>query len=235
MAEPVSLSHPSGLRETAYQGWSWTSFFFGGLPALFRGDITGFLACGGTAIVLGGVTFGLGLIPLWFIWAAIYNHWHLKRLLEKGYSIASQSARGQFTTTEGKIGLSPKAATYAIIANCALFIIPAGIGASILASRGPQQTQQAAPASSHTIHPEQLTGIKSIHECPTRFAGDQILIDQCIRLFQQKDKDDDLIKAQKDAEITQRMIDDIRRDNEYVEMVRRGQSGQRAARAAGYQ
>lgn len=92
MARRLDLVHPSGLQRPAFVGWSWTSFFFGGFPALFRSDVMGFLAWAGVAVVLALLTLGWGFIPMWFIWAAIYNRWHLTRLLEVGYRVSDGTA-----------------------------------------------------------------------------------------------------------------------------------------------
>lgn len=86
MAVRIQLKHPqTGILKSGFTGFSWTSFFFGGFPALFRGDI-GY----GLAILLGGclaaaISFGV----LWFIvsivWAAIYNKNYSHRLIQAGY------------------------------------------------------------------------------------------------------------------------------------------------------
>lgn len=62
-------------------GFSWTTFFFGGFPALIRGDwITGLVIC-----VLNFITWGIAGI----IAAFMYNKIYAKSLFEKGYSIHS--------------------------------------------------------------------------------------------------------------------------------------------------
>lgn len=86
MATPVEMKHKqSGILKTGYYGFSWTSLFFGGLPALIRGDIAY-----GLGVLLAGLLFGAfsaGL--LWFViglvWAFIYNKNYTHRLLQNGY------------------------------------------------------------------------------------------------------------------------------------------------------
>jgi hypothetical protein len=59
------------------QGFSWTTFFWGPFPALFRGH---FLA----ALVLALVS----VITLWlgtFVFAFFYNSWHWNWLTAKGF------------------------------------------------------------------------------------------------------------------------------------------------------
>src|SRR2546422_5045029 len=88
MATEVRLRHPStGMMKTGFLGFSWTTLFFGGIPALLRGDLLGCIVIVLLALALGA------LIPFvgWFIGcalaAAIYNGQYTKRLIEKGYAI----------------------------------------------------------------------------------------------------------------------------------------------------
>ena len=94
MAAAIQLKHPqTGITKMGFTGFSWTSFFFGGFPALMRGDI-GY----GLAILLGGclaatVSFG----TLWFlvsvIWAAIYNKNYTHRLIQAGFQFDDSALR----------------------------------------------------------------------------------------------------------------------------------------------
>jgi NADH:ubiquinone oxidoreductase subunit H len=62
-------------------GFSWTTFFFGGWPAIFRQDwIVGILS-----LLINLATSGIAGI----IFAFFYNKMYLKSLLEKGYKIHS--------------------------------------------------------------------------------------------------------------------------------------------------
>lgn len=87
MATKLSLRHPSGLYETAYVGWSWTGFLFGGIPCIFRGDWLGFFIWLVITVVLATLTLGFGNVILLILWAAFYNKWHARRLIERGYQI----------------------------------------------------------------------------------------------------------------------------------------------------
>lgn len=90
MATLVSMQQQSsGLRTKAYLGWSWTSFFFGGIPALFRGDFLGFFVWFGVALALSILTAGIGNVVLWIVWSVVYNKWHARRLLSKGYIVTA--------------------------------------------------------------------------------------------------------------------------------------------------
>jgi hypothetical protein len=87
MATELHLKHTSGLGKVAFVGWSWTSFFCGGFPALFRGDLLGFFVWLIVAVALGFFTMFIGNVIFWFVWAGIYNRWHARRLIERGYQI----------------------------------------------------------------------------------------------------------------------------------------------------
>lgn len=86
MATPVRLKHPaSGLVRTGYFGFSWTSLFFGGIPAILRGDVVIGLLVLAVFILLGIPSFSLGTILVGLIWGFIYNKNYTQRLLEQGY------------------------------------------------------------------------------------------------------------------------------------------------------
>ena len=75
----IVLKHPSGLRKTVKQGFSWTMLFFGVLVPLFRGDLKWFLM----SCILAICTCGLS----WLILPFIYNKMYLEDLLVKGWTI----------------------------------------------------------------------------------------------------------------------------------------------------
>lgn len=69
------------LRGTARNvpfGFSWTVFFFGSIPALFRRDWVGFLLI----LWLGIVTIGFSN----WVFAFTYNGWYERRLRDDGYT-----------------------------------------------------------------------------------------------------------------------------------------------------
>ena len=88
MATQIILKHPSGLYKVAYVGFSWTSLFFGGFPASFRGDWLAFCLYQVLCIAGSLETWGIGTFVLWIVWPFFYNRWHAGRLIEKGYRIA---------------------------------------------------------------------------------------------------------------------------------------------------
>jgi len=94
MASKVLMRHPkSGIAKSGYYGFSWTSFFFGGFPALLRGDVAY-----GIGVIVAGIVAGVfsaGL--LWFVvavvWAFVYNKNYSHRLLEAGFEFADDPPR----------------------------------------------------------------------------------------------------------------------------------------------
>ncbi len=87
MATRIAMQHPeTGIAKIGLYGFSWTTFFWGGIPALFRGDIV----TGLVVIILNMITFWIAGI----IWAFFYNKYYTLKLVEKGYA---------FTGTESEI------------------------------------------------------------------------------------------------------------------------------------
>jgi len=81
MATVVNMRNPkTGLTRKGVVGFSWTTLFFNGFPALFRGD----LVIGIALIVAGFFTLGISGI----IAAFVYNKYYTSKLLENGYQFA---------------------------------------------------------------------------------------------------------------------------------------------------
>jgi hypothetical protein len=102
------LRHPqTGLTKIGLVGFSWTTLFFAGFPALFRGDII----IGLVIIVLNIFTFGVAGL----IWAFFYNKSYTTKLVEKGYQLADSEgvnafARAKLGITEpNKLAIEPSA------------------------------------------------------------------------------------------------------------------------------
>lgn len=82
----VNLVNPTtGQVKQAKIGFSWTVFFFGCLPALFRGDFKWFL------IIFLANMFTAGFSNLVFMF--IYNKLYLSDLLTQGYRPADEFSR----------------------------------------------------------------------------------------------------------------------------------------------
>lgn len=80
MAKTVMMKHSSGLVKKGFYGFSWTTWFFSGIPAIFRGD----WLTGGILLLIGWTTGTLASL----IWAFIYNKKYTLKLIETGYVFA---------------------------------------------------------------------------------------------------------------------------------------------------
>ena len=86
MATEVRLKHKdTGIIKNGYFGFSWTTFFFGFFPALFRSDFITFIGGFIILVILALATFGVGALIAQLIWAFMYNKYYTLKLLEKGY------------------------------------------------------------------------------------------------------------------------------------------------------
>lgn len=74
------MQHPSGLTKTVKEGFSWTTLFFGCLPALFRGDLKWALIM----FILAWISCGIS----WFIFPFVYNRLYINELIFKGYKMS---------------------------------------------------------------------------------------------------------------------------------------------------
>jgi hypothetical protein len=96
MATSIQLKHKaSGVLKTGYFGFSWTTLFFGPLPALFRGDFLTFAGAIAVLFLLGIATFGVGAYVAAFAWAFFYNSYFTKTLLENGYEFADYQSKNE--------------------------------------------------------------------------------------------------------------------------------------------
>lgn len=88
MATSITLKQPtSGLTATGYYGFSWTSFFFSGIPAIMRGDLGIGLGVLAVAIVGGIFSLSILMFVVNIVWAFVYNKSYTRKLLERGYVI----------------------------------------------------------------------------------------------------------------------------------------------------
>lgn len=85
----------TGQMKAAPVGFSWTTFFFGFFPALFRGHWSGFLII----LLISLITFGLSNLVFMFI----YNKMYINHLLSEGYR--AKSATNDLDYVQQKLGM----------------------------------------------------------------------------------------------------------------------------------
>lgn len=97
MATLVKLRNPNtGITKNGFTGFSWTTFFWGGFPAMFRGDF-----------VLGLVLIILNFFVFWIpgiIAAFVYNKHYTTKLIEAGYVLDDTPENNQRAKQE--LGIS---------------------------------------------------------------------------------------------------------------------------------
>ena len=87
MAQIIRLKYKeTGIIKKGFYGFSWTTLFFGGFPALFRQDFITFIGAIVVLALVGALTFGIGAGVCMIIWAFMYNKYYTRRLLERGYT-----------------------------------------------------------------------------------------------------------------------------------------------------
>lgn len=85
----ISLVNPATNQiKRAKIGFSWTTFFFGFWPALFRGDWLWFIIMFVTETMLGYRTYAFGSLIVGIVFAFIYNKLYINGLLNKGWVAA---------------------------------------------------------------------------------------------------------------------------------------------------
>jgi hypothetical protein len=94
----VRLKNAAGGLKNAKLGFSWTTFFFGFFPALFRGDLKWAAIMFITSVVVGIFTLGIGAWIPGIIFSFIYNNMYIKELLEKGYHPADEYTQSALQT-----------------------------------------------------------------------------------------------------------------------------------------
>ncbi|TFW32112.1 hypothetical protein [Massilia horti] len=93
MATRIALKHKeSGIVKDGYYGFSWTTFFFGFFPALFRGDYITFIGGFVVSVIIGIMTLGIGAFFIGLVWSFMYNKYYTRKLLERGYVLAGSDA-----------------------------------------------------------------------------------------------------------------------------------------------
>ena len=82
--EKVVIFNPqNGKTKVAPVGFSWTTFFFGPIPALLRGDFLGFILITLIISALGVNSMACGVI--WAVIAMFYNYIYIVRKVNGGF------------------------------------------------------------------------------------------------------------------------------------------------------
>lgn len=90
----INLKNPIiGTCKSAPVGFSWTTFFFGPLPALFRGDIKWAAIIFFASVLVGIFTSGIGVIVTAIIFGFVYNKNYISDLVAKGYLVDNIESR----------------------------------------------------------------------------------------------------------------------------------------------
>jgi hypothetical protein len=92
------LKNDAGVMKEVKMGFSWTTFFFGFLPALFRGDLKWAVIMLIIEAVLGSFTLGIGAGITGIVFSFVYNKINIKDLLEKGYRPADEQTQTELVS-----------------------------------------------------------------------------------------------------------------------------------------
>jgi hypothetical protein len=86
MATKINMLNPdTGLIKTGFYGFSWTTFFFGAFPALFRSDFITFVGVFVVLTIIAIATEGFGIFLAMIVWAFMYNKYYTRKLIERGF------------------------------------------------------------------------------------------------------------------------------------------------------
>ena len=108
MAVRIALKHKdTGIVKDGYYGFSWTTFFFGFFPALFRGDFITFIGGFVISIMIAIVTMGFGVFFISTVWAFMYNKFYTRKLVERGYVLAG--SEGENALAASALGIVTQA------------------------------------------------------------------------------------------------------------------------------
>ncbi|MGM0842241.1 MAG: DUF2628 domain-containing protein [Bacillota bacterium] len=102
------LQNQADVTKEVKVGFSWTTFFFGFFPALFRGDLKWAAIMFIMAAVVGVFTLGFGAWIPGIIFSFVYNKIYIKDLLEKGYRPADEATQNELQS-RGIVSVLPKA------------------------------------------------------------------------------------------------------------------------------
>lgn len=88
--EKIVLKNEVGLQKEVKIGFSWTTFFFGCLVPLVRGDVKWAAIMVGISLLVGSFTFGIGAAVVGIVFSFKYNKIYAAGLVEKGYKAVNE-------------------------------------------------------------------------------------------------------------------------------------------------
>lgn len=94
----VTLKNEAGLVKECKLGFSWTTFFFGFIVPLIRGDIKWALILCILSVVIGVPTMGIGASIVGIVFSFKYNKLYVKELLQKGFKPATEADHQQLAS-----------------------------------------------------------------------------------------------------------------------------------------
>jgi len=97
MAHSTLLLEKNGVQKQCPVGFSWTTLFFGGFPALIRGHAL----VGLVQIILQVITFSVSAI----VFAFIYNKMYISWRLENGFKFVEVSGSKSKSMIEESLGI----------------------------------------------------------------------------------------------------------------------------------
>jgi hypothetical protein len=100
MAHSTLLLEKNGVQKQCPVGFSWTTLFFGGFPALIRGHAL----MGLVQIILQVITFSLSALVFAFIYNKMYINWRL----ENGFKFVEVSGAKSKSMIEESLGIKFK-------------------------------------------------------------------------------------------------------------------------------
>ena len=100
MAHSTLVLEKNGVQKQCPVGFSWTTFFFGGFPAIIRGHVL----MGLVLIILQFITFGLSSLVFAFIYNKMYINWRL----ENGFNFVEVSGAKSKSLIEESLGIKLK-------------------------------------------------------------------------------------------------------------------------------
>lgn len=105
MATKINLETPrTGESISGFYGFSWTTFFFGAFPALFRKDFVTFIGMFVVMLILAFITAGIGPCIVSLVWAFMYNKYFTVNKIKQGFVFAGSHTENELAAS--KLGLA---------------------------------------------------------------------------------------------------------------------------------